>query len=35
VKDAPVPFGFAEKAVTCRTGRIVHDRHAFTDKAIE
>jgi hypothetical protein len=35
MKCASIPFSFAKESVARRTRSIVHDRHAFTDKAIE
>jgi len=35
MERASVPFGFPEQPITRGAGRIVHDRHAFTNKAVE
>jgi hypothetical protein len=35
VEGASVPLRFAEQTVARGAGRIVHDRHAFTDEAVE
>lgn len=35
MERAAIPFGLTEQAIAGRAGSIVHDRHSFTDKAIE
>ncbi len=34
-KDAPIPIRIAEQTVTGGAWGVVHDRHAFADKAVK